>query len=116
MKFKLDENLPGDLADDLVKLGHDVDTVHSELLTGAEDITVLHAASLTGRILMTLDKGVASLVHRAMGEHCGIVLFRPDASGRLGVLRFVRSRLALLLELELKGRITVVGATRIRVR
>ncbi|MGD0569856.1 MAG: DUF5615 family PIN-like protein [Candidatus Sulfotelmatobacter sp.] len=82
MRFKLDENLPRELADDLVRLGHNTDTVHGEGLTGAEDTAVVHAARSSGRILMTLDKGIASLLQYPVNEHGGIVLFRPDASGR----------------------------------
>jgi predicted nuclease of predicted toxin-antitoxin system len=116
MKFKLDENLPLELADDLVRLGHDPDSVHGEELDGAEDATVVRAALAAGRILMTLDKGIASLLQFPAHEHSGIILFRPDASGRREVLSFIRSRLEALLEMELPGRLTVVGPTRIRVR
>jgi hypothetical protein len=65
---------------------------------------------------MTLDKGIASLLRYPVHEHCGIVLFRPDASGRRSVLCFVRSRLENLIEMELAGRLIVVGPTRIRIR
>jgi predicted nuclease of predicted toxin-antitoxin system len=63
MKFKLDENLPLELADDLTRLGHDADTVFSEGLAGSEDATVVQAAQSSERILMTLDIGIASLHH-----------------------------------------------------
>jgi predicted nuclease of predicted toxin-antitoxin system len=116
MRFKLDENLPQELADDLVRLGHDADTIFAEGLLGAEDATVVQAARIANRILLTLDKGIASLLQYPVHEHKGVVLFRPDSSGRRVVLAFVRSRLADLLELELAGRFTVVGPTRIRVR
>jgi predicted nuclease of predicted toxin-antitoxin system len=116
MKFKLDENLPRELADDLALLGHEADTVYSEGLVGAEDDAVVQAARASGRVLMTLDKGIASLLQYPMDEHYGVVLFRPDESGRRSVLSFVRSRLENLMELELVGRLTVVGSTRIRIR
>jgi predicted nuclease of predicted toxin-antitoxin system len=90
MKFKLDENLPQELAEDLVRLGHDADTVVSEGLVGADDTTVIRAAQASGRILMTLDKGIASLLQYPVHEHAGVVLFRPDMSGRRSVLSFVR--------------------------
>lgn len=41
MKFKVDENLPEEVAEALVDLGHDADTVHGEGLSGAEDAVVL---------------------------------------------------------------------------
>jgi len=116
MRFKLDENLPRELADDLARLGHDADSVHSEGLAGADDPTVLDAAGAARRILMTLDKGIASLLRHPVHEHGGVVLFRPDESGRRTVLSFVRSRLENLLGMDLEERLTVVSATRIRIR
>ncbi|HUO26562.1 MAG TPA: DUF5615 family PIN-like protein [Candidatus Aquilonibacter sp.] len=116
MRFKLDENLPYELAADLVRLGHDADTVFGEDLIGAEDARIGAAARNSARILMTLDKGIASLLRYPANEHAGLVLFRPDVSGRREVLSFVRSRLASLLDLEITGRLTVVTPTRIRVR
>lgn len=116
MRFKLDENLPGDLADDIRRLGHDVDTVHDEGLIGAEDATIVEAARVANRILMTLDKGIASILQYPVHKHAGVVLFRPDNSGRREVLPFVRERLDILLEMELASRLTVVGPTRIRFR
>jgi predicted nuclease of predicted toxin-antitoxin system len=94
MKFKLNENLPRELAEDLLRLGHDVDSVHGEGLVGAQDAAVLEAGRAAGRILMTLDKGVASLVRFPLHRHSGVVLIRPDESGRRTVLDFIRSRLA----------------------
>jgi predicted nuclease of predicted toxin-antitoxin system len=116
MKFKLDENLPQELADDLLRIGHDADTVPGEGLAGAEDLAVVAGARASERILMTLDKGVASLLHYPVDAHAGVVLFRPDSSGRGEVLSFVRLRLAILLEMNLAGHLTVVGPARIRVR
>lgn len=49
-------------------------------------------------ILLTLDKGIASLLQYPVHEHGGVVLFRPDGSGRRTILSFVRSRLPKLLE------------------
>lgn len=116
MKFKLDENLPQEFADDLVRLGHEADTVQAEGLVGADDTAVVQAARASGRILMTLDKGLASLLQYPVHEHSGIVLFLPDSLGRRSVLSFVRARLSILLDMELSGRLTVVGPSRIRVR
>jgi predicted nuclease of predicted toxin-antitoxin system len=116
MKFKLDENLPREIADALLARGHDADTVHGEGLSGAEDAEVVKAAKAAARILMTLDKGIASLLQYPIGEHAGVVLFRPDSFGRGEVLSFVQVRMESLLEMELAGHLTVVGPTRIRVR
>ena len=116
MKFKIDENLPGELVADLRELGHDADTVFDERLGGAKDPILMKAAFGEERILLTLDKGIANLQQYPVERHAGVVLFRPTRSGRRVVLAFIRERLRDLLELDLRGRLTVVGPTRIRVR
>ena len=116
MKFKIDENLPRELVADLRDLGHDADTVFDESLGGAKDPILMEAASADKRILLTLDKGIANLQQYPVEKHAGVVLFRPVRSGRHVVLAFIRERLHSLLELDLRGRLTVVGPTRIRVR
>ena len=116
MKIKLDENLPVELANDLQLLGHDADTVDDEGLSGAEDPTVLDAAFKSGRVLFTLDKGIADLQRYPTSQHAGVVLFRPDKSGRRAVITFVRERLPEILALDLVNRLTVVGVSRIRLR
>lgn len=116
MKFKVDENLPGELAAELRTLGHDADTVFDEGLAGVLDPALMDAASRENRILLTLDKGIANLERYPLEQHAGVVLFRPARSGRRGVLAFIRERLPSLLELDLPQRLTIVGPTRIRVR
>lgn len=116
MKFKLDENLPVELASDLRGMGYDVDTVNDEGLRGAADPAVVNAAFAADRILFTLDKGIANLQRYPVHQHAGVVLFRPDTSGRGAVIAFVRERLQEVLEIDLSKRLTVVGPSRIRSR
>lgn len=116
MKFKLDENLPTELAADLRALGHDAETVLDEGLRGAADATLVRAAAAEARILLTLDKGIANLLQYPSHEHGGVVLFRPDSSGRRAVLEFMRAFLPRLLEMELQKKVTVAGPSRIRSR
>jgi len=116
VKFKLNENLPIELAADLRGLGHDTDTVAAEGLCGAPDPAVVDAAFAANRILFTLDKGIANLQYNPVPHDAGIVLFRPETSGRGAVIAFVRERLHKLMEMNLTGRLTVVGASKIRFR
>jgi predicted nuclease of predicted toxin-antitoxin system len=116
VKFKLDENLPTELVADLAERGHDADTVMDEQLRGAPDPAVVAAANATSRMLLTLDKGIANLQRYPIGPSAGGVLFRPDTLGRRAVLAFVRERLPQILELNLSGKLTVVGPNRIRFR
>lgn len=55
MRIKLDENIPSQLRSDLSNLGHDVDTVIDEGLTGKNDDTVWLAAQREQRFFITQD-------------------------------------------------------------
>jgi predicted nuclease of predicted toxin-antitoxin system len=116
VKFKVDENLPVELACELESLGHDADTVEDEGLSGEPDSGVVARARAEDRIIITLDKGLADVFRFPIATHAGVVLFRPGSLGRKAVLAFIRERLPSLLERELANRITVVTADRIRFR
>ena len=76
MRFKLDENLPADLANRLREAGHDVMDVIEEGLSGEDDPPVLNAAAAEGRTLMTFDLDFADIRQYPPGSHAGIVVFR----------------------------------------
>src|SRR4051812_16734074 len=50
-------------------------SVDEEGLSGAEDPVVLDAALAAGRVLFTLDKGIADLRRYPSTQHAGVVLF-----------------------------------------
>jgi len=116
MKFKIDENLPAELADDIQHAGHDADTVHSEGLAGAPDSAILARVQAEGRAILTLDKGIADVRVYPPFEYAGLILFRPRTTGRATTLAFVRRYLPTLLQANLTGHLYVVSETGIRVR
>lgn len=68
MKIKLDENLPSGLVIPLERLGHEVDTVHKENLTGRPDVEVWEAAQQESRFLVTQDLDFSDLRHFSLGS------------------------------------------------
>jgi predicted nuclease of predicted toxin-antitoxin system len=76
LKFKLDENMPADLATLLQDYGHDAADVFAEGLAGASDPPVLSAAAREGRVLLTFDLDFADVRNYPPGTHAGIVVFR----------------------------------------
>lgn len=82
MRFKLDENIPTGLASILGSLGHDVDTVPQEALTGRPDSMVWECAQEAERILITRDMDFADIRRYAPGTHNGILLVRLDNPSR----------------------------------
>jgi hypothetical protein len=116
VRFKLDENLPVELLDDLRAAGHEADGLQDEGLIGAPDNMVLDLVRRENRVLLTLDKGIADVRAYPPKAHTGIVLFRPPAAGRGTTILFVRRHLASLFERELTGRLLVITDRGIRLR
>jgi predicted nuclease of predicted toxin-antitoxin system len=116
VNFRIDENLPIEIASDLTALGHDTDTLATDGLAGAHDLKVISAAVAVNRILLTLDKGITDELRSPSLHHSGVVLFRPKTTGIGAVLDFVRANLPAVLELPIAGRVTVVNEDGIRVR
>jgi len=116
MKFKLDENLPLEIADLFQQAGHDADTVQSEGLSGASDSEILRQARDDNRLLLTMDKGIADVRRFPPDQYPGIVLFRPSTTGRGEVFRFVQDAAPKLLKTDLSGRLIIVSPRGIRSR
>jgi predicted nuclease of predicted toxin-antitoxin system len=116
MKFKIDENLPGDVVNDVRAAGHDADTVHDEGLAGSPDSVVMASVQAEGRAILTLDKGIADVRVYPPSQYAGLILLRPRTTGRLATLAFVRRHLPTLLQSPLAGHLYVVTETGIRVR
>ncbi len=61
MKFKIDENLPREVAQLLADEAHDAVTVNDEGLKGSLDTKLAEICQDEGRILVTLDMGFADI-------------------------------------------------------
>lgn len=116
MKFKIDENLPAEIAQDLRVLGHDASTVAEEGITGIDDEGLVSRVREESRVFVTMDKGIADIQAYPPEQFAGLILFRPEEVGRGAVLSFVRSRLTQLLMMHLRGRLVVVGTTGVRIK
>ena len=57
MRFKIDENLPRELAQLLIDQGHDAQTVSDEGLGGQNDVHISAVCRKERRALLTLDTG-----------------------------------------------------------
>jgi len=86
MKIKLDENLPARLVPLLSKLGHQVDTVSDEGLTGKPDNDVWHKVIQEDRFLITQDLDFSDTRQFQPGTHPGILLVRLREPGANALL------------------------------
>jgi predicted nuclease of predicted toxin-antitoxin system len=116
VKVKLDENLPATLADELTRLGHDVETVPQEGLAGRDDPSVWQSAQQDGRFLVTQDLDFSDVRKYRPGTHAGLLLVRLRAPGRKALLDRV---LGLFRDEEVeawKGCLVVTSETKLRIR
>jgi len=116
MRFKIDENLPPEIAGVLREAGYEADTVQEQGMSGAADPTILAKVRADHRVFLTMDKGIANIRLYPPEQYYGIVVFRPVAAGRQAVLALVRSRLQGILSIDLTGRLVVVTERGVRIR
>jgi len=116
VKFKLDENLPASSAVTLARAGHDVDTVNKEGMTGAPDRDVVAAATAAGRILISLDVGMADIRAYPPGSHAGIVVLRVSDQSAVTVTKAISDLTGLAEPASLTGAIAVLQRGLLRIR
>lgn len=96
MNVKLDENMPATLVEALAELGHHVDTLPGEELSGAQDEVVWATAQSAGRFLVTQDLDFSDIRRFEPGTHHGILLVRLHNPTR----RRLAERVRLLFHTE----------------
>lgn len=94
MKIKLDENIPSSLEPTLSNMGHDVDSVHTEGITGRYDPTVWETAQKAERFLITQDLDFSDIRKFEPGTHHGLLLVRLREPGRSALARRISSLFA----------------------
>lgn len=83
---------------------------------GAGDPTLLGKIKDEAITFLTMDKGIADIRRYPPHEFAGLILLRPQLTGRGAVLRFARRYLSDVLSHELRGRLVIVTDGGIRIR
>jgi predicted nuclease of predicted toxin-antitoxin system len=116
MRIKLDENLPMELVTQLQALGHDVESVYTEHLSGSPDPDVWRAAQSERRLLITQDIGFGDARMFTPGAHAGFVLIRLKRAGRQALIAKVRGVFETADVEAWSGCFVVVSDSKLRVR
>jgi predicted nuclease of predicted toxin-antitoxin system len=116
VRFKLDENIPGDAASLLRAAGHEVHSVVDEHLEGTSDAQLLDACLKEGRLLITLDLDFADIRGYPPSRHAGIWVLRPRAQNIEAILALLRGALSLLSSELVNRRLWIVEHNRVRIR
>ena len=116
MKIKLDENLPDRLVAVLTGLGHNVDTVRTEQLTGRADPDVWSAAQTAQRFLITQDLDFSDVRRYTPGTHAGLLLVRLTRPGRNALFERVSTVFQTEKIEDWTGCLVVATEQKIRIR
>lgn len=116
MRFKIDENLPIEIAGILRQAGHDAETVYSEKLTGEDDENIAAVCRKEGRAIITLDLGFADIRSYPPKDYAGLIVFRLGRQDKPFVLGIATKLLAALNQHDTTGKLWIVEEKRIRVR
>ena len=116
LAFKVDENLPAEVADLLRDAGHDATTVLDQHLGGGDDDPLADLCRREGRALVTLDLDFADIRRYPPERYAGLIVLRPTGQDVPTVLRLVRALLPSLPLHPLAGRLWVVSEAGIRLR
>ncbi len=115
-KFKVDENLPVEVAELLRGAGHDAVTIAQQSMVGYPDDAVADACRREGRAIVTLDQDFADIRAYSPSDYSGIVVLRLWRSDKPLVISIMH-RLLLLLEKEpLRGKLWIVDGASVRIR
>jgi len=116
MRFKVDENLPEELAQLLRDAAWDAATVVEQELGGSLDPRVSEICDAENRILVTFDRGFSNIKAYTPELHPGFIVFRLKSQDKAHVLSVSTRLIAALGQHELRHELWIVDETRIRVR
>lgn len=115
-RFKLDENMPLEVAEHLQRAGYDATTVWEERLSGSPDTVIATICQNEQRALLTLDVGFANVLTYPPAQYPGIIVLRLKRQERSRVLETIARLVALLSREPLQGRLWIVEEERVRIR
>jgi predicted nuclease of predicted toxin-antitoxin system len=114
MNFKVDENLPVEIAELFRSSGHSAHTVSDEDLTGATDAALRAVCQKEMRHFVTRDLDFADV--RELGSECGFLILRSTSADKLTCIRLIEQYVQQLSNMNLSGKIVIIEAHSLRVR
>ena len=96
MQFKIDENLPVEIAELLVNAGHDAKTINEQQLKGTKDPVLIAVCKSEHRVLVTLDTDFSDIRAYPPQEFAGIIVIRVGSQAIKHVMKIVHQVISLI--------------------
>ncbi len=116
MLFKVDENLPVEVAEAFVAAGHGADTVNDEGYQGSSDAIIAQVCARERRTLVTVDLGFADIRAYPPQGSPGFIVLRLSRYDKEYVLRVIQGLFSLLENEEVTNRLWIVEDKQVRIR
>ena len=116
MEFKIDENLPVEVAQLLIVSGHGVRTIHEQHMVGRPDPQVADVCRDESRALVTLDLDFSDIRTYPPSDYHGLIVLRPRTQSKPATLSLIQRLIPLLDSERLDGRLWIVDEVGVRIR
>lgn len=116
MQFKIDENLPLEIADLLVGASYHAKTVNDQQLQGIKDPILIDVCRTEHRVLVTLDTDFSDIRAYPPEEFTGIIVLRVGSQAKNHVIKVFRSIMPLIGREPLIQHLWIVEETKVRIR
>ena len=116
MRFKVDENLPIEVAEALRQAGHDAATVLEQRYGGSPDERLAALCQRENRALLTLDMDFADIRSYPPTEFPGLIVLRLRQQDKPYVLDVLARLIRLLDQEPLEQHLWIVDEKQIRIR
>jgi predicted nuclease of predicted toxin-antitoxin system len=116
VKFKVDENLPLKVVEELRLCGYEVASVFDENLQGCDDGEIMGRCKVEARILITLDLDFSNVLLYPPKELPGLIVLRPLSQSVDCIIDLVRKLQKKLKSQKPVEKLWIVEENRIRIR
>ena len=116
LKFKIDENMPKEVAEMLRSAGHDAVSVLDQNLGGWADPGVAEVCRSEGRVVVTLDVGFADMRSFPPQDYAGLIVLRLKRQDKPAILRAFGRAMRLLPLESIAEALWIVEEDRVRIR
>jgi len=116
VNFKVDENLPIEIAELLIAGGHSAVTVFEQEISGYGDSKVIDICVQENRALVTLDLDFSDVRKYPPQNFPGIIVLRGPDQSKGSLIELARQIIFALLKEPLQGHLWIVEPGRVRIR
>ena len=116
MKFKIDENMPLEVAALLRNTGHDTTTVPEQNLSGASDANLSAVCRQEERIFVTLDNDFADIRTYPPDKSPGIMVLRLNRQDKFHILDVFGHAASLFPKETPQRHLWIIEENKIRIR